>query len=328
MAISTAAAIAGSAVIGAIGSKLASNSQKKAINNATEAATENNDKSIALQREIYGNNHMTLNPYIQRGNAAGSQINALLGLGGAMQPIGGNAPITNGNQAQYGMTAPGALGGGTYTGPGSPYSTPGINGGGYNHYGVPINPAGIEASAIGYESGTNDLYVNTPNGPVPIANFSPQAQGYNPAQTGQQTAQPTGQTAEEAARSAFDIFRDSTGYQFRFDQGQNALDTSAAARGMIRSGPQMKALTEYGQGVASDEFGRYMGYLGNQQGVGLSGASALAGVGQSYANSVSNLNSQNASVLGNAAIARGNANSNMWAGLGSSFGTALGAFGK
>tara|TARA_R110002012_G_scaffold262505_1_gene444807 strand:+ start:4177 stop:5148 length:972 start_codon:yes stop_codon:yes gene_type:complete len=44
------------------------------------------------------------------------------------------------------------------------------------------------------------------------------------------------------------------GYQFRMDQGIQAIDRSAAARGRLLSGAQQKALTQYGQDVGSQEY--------------------------------------------------------------------------
>ena len=44
------------------------------------------------------------------------------------------------------------------------------------------------------------------------------------------------------------------GYQFRMEQGVEALDKSASARGRLLSGAQKKALTRYGQGVGSQEY--------------------------------------------------------------------------
>lgn len=44
------------------------------------------------------------------------------------------------------------------------------------------------------------------------------------------------------------------GYQFRMQQGQEALDSSAAARGRLLSGAQQKALTQYGQDMGSQEY--------------------------------------------------------------------------
>lgn len=54
--------------------------------------------------------------------------------------------------------------------------------------------------------------------------------------------------------SAVNLFAD-PGYQFRMEQGQKALDRSAAARGLTQSGAQLKALTDYGQGMGSQEYG-------------------------------------------------------------------------
>lgn len=125
----------------------------------------------------------------------------------------------------------------------------------------------------------------------------------------------TGQTASNALMqlfglaptdpstiSAFDKFRGSTGYQFRMNEGLGSLASNFRARGLSQSGAAIKANQRFGQNIASDEFGRYVSYLGNQQGVGLTAASALAGVGQNYANSVSANNQNSADAIGNAAL--------------------------
>ncbi|QZI87776.1 hypothetical protein PODOV050v2_p0011 [Vibrio phage 66E30.1] len=53
--------------------------------------------------------------------------------------------------------------------------------------------------------------------------------------------------------SKVDLTQD-PGYQFRMQQGVDALDASASARGRLSSGAQQKALTEYGQGMGSQEY--------------------------------------------------------------------------
>jgi hypothetical protein len=53
--------------------------------------------------------------------------------------------------------------------------------------------------------------------------------------------------------SQIDLEQD-PGYKFRMDQGVEALDKSAAARGHLLSGAQQKALTEYGQDMGSQEY--------------------------------------------------------------------------
>ena len=55
---------------------------------------------------------------------------------------------------------------------------------------------------------------------------------------------------------SFDFdFEADPGYEFRLQEGVNALDASAAARGRLRSGAQDKAIMSYGQDLASQEYG-------------------------------------------------------------------------
>lgn len=70
----------------------------------------------------------------------------------------------------------------------------------------------------------------------------------------------------------------SPGYQFRLNQGQNSIQNLLASRGGLKSGAAMKALEEYAQGTASQEFGNQVGY-----------AQGLAGIGQNAATTMSNV---------------------------------------
>lgn len=195
------------AVFSTIGSVLSAKSQNKAAGKAADVSLEVAEKNNALAREIYGKNEGYLTPFMQTGTGAGSQINALLGLGGA----------ANANQA-------------------------------------------------------------------------------------------------------FNLFKNSTGYKFRVGEGMDAINSSYAGAGTLQSGAAMKAINQYGQDMASQEFGNYMNYLGNQQGVGLAGASALAGVGQNYVNTISANNNSAGAAAANAYLAKG-AN-NPWANAFGTFGAA------
>lgn len=93
-----------------------------------------------------------------------------------------------------------------------------------------------------------------------------------------------------AGQAAFDQYKDSTGYQFRLGEGTRSVENSAAARGGLNSGATLKALTQYGQNFASNEFGNYLNQL---QGVIQPGQQALsqnAQAGQNYANQTGNNN--------------------------------------
>ncbi len=94
-------------------------------------------------------------------------------------------------------------------------------------------------------------------------NFLPNGYYY-----GQQTAQPVAQTPpapQPTAMSAFDRYRASDGYQFRQNEGMNALASNFRGRGVSQSGAADKALLRYGQDYGSNEFGKYLGYLSNQK---------------------------------------------------------------
>lgn len=107
-------------------------------------------------------------------------------------------------------------------------------------------------------------------------------------------------------QKAFDNFRNAAGYQDQFAEGTRAVTGALGNRGLLDSGAAQKALTRYGQGVANQSLGQYLGYLGNQQQVGLGAASALAGVGQNFANSISVNNNAAANAAGNAALTNAN----------------------
>lgn len=105
-----------------------------------------------------------------------------------------------------------------------------------------------------------------------------------------------------AANSAYDAYLGSTGYQSRLAEGQKQVTAVLGGKGLLDSGAAQKALLKYGQTFASNEFGNYLGALQGQQQVGLSAASAQAGVGQNYANAVSANNNASAETQANAAL--------------------------
>jgi hypothetical protein len=79
-------------------------------------------------------------------------------------------------------------------------------------------------------------------------------------------------------------YKTSPGYDFRFDEGQRAVESSAASKGMLMSGGTLKDLVRFGDGVASADFGdsfnRMMSIASGGQQAATSGAAAA----QNYAN--------------------------------------------
>lgn len=120
-----------------------------------------------------------------------------------------------------------------------------------------------------------------------------------------------------SGQAAMQNFTASPGYQFRLQEGVNALDRSAASRGMLNSGAQMKALSQYGQGLASEEYGNWLQQL---QGLNNQGFQATGQVADSR-NLLSQLLNQSYGQAGANQANAGLANGGMW---GSLAGTVLG----
>lgn len=88
------------------------------------------------------------------------------------------------------------------------------------------------------------------------------------------------------------------GYQFRLQQGQQALQNSAAARGGLLSGGTAKALADYNQNAASGEYGNVYNRALNTYGTNYNQfvndqtnrynkLAAISGIGQTTANDLS-----------------------------------------
>ena len=154
-----------------------------------------------------------------------------------------------------------------------------------------------------------------------------------------------------------DNFAEDPSYQWRFDQGQKALDRSAASKGMLLSGAQGKALQDYGQGAASQEYASwYNRLLGqNQFNFGLDQFNAQAnqqnfnqqqqlyanqygawrdaigdvqnasGQGMGATNALAGMNSQQSTVGGNALLQGGLAGANATQQGANSFASGIGS---
>lgn len=126
-----------------------------------------------------------------------------------------------------------------------------------------------------------------------------------PTETTQQVANPEFQSLQDEIASLeaeigeggepFDVTQ-IPGYQFRFDQGINALNNSLAAGGDRFSGRAMKAAQRFGQGIASQEYGQHFNRL-----------AGLAGTGQTAVGQSGTAGMQAAGNIGNAMMAGGRA---------------------
>jgi hypothetical protein len=125
---------------------------------------------------------------------------------------------------------------------------------------------------------------------------------------------PGGSQAGPSAMSQEQTIRNTPGYQFNFDQGQQAVQRNLAAKGLLNSGAAGKALTQYGQGYADNYQQQYV-----------SGLQSLAGLGQSSANSTGALGANAANQIGSNQIYGGNAAAAGYANQSNSFNQGLGS---
>lgn len=102
-----------------------------------------------------------------------------------------------------------------------------------------------------YQSGVNAL-----NAYQGMIGAGPQYQSY-----GQDTPQYQAYGQAMPEYQAFD-YQNSPGYQFQLQQGQRAIDGSAASRGGLFSGATLKAQQEYGTGLAAQDYNnQYQNHL-------------------------------------------------------------------
>jgi hypothetical protein len=118
------------------------------------------------------------------------------------------------------------------------------------------------------------------------------AQLYGIPTPGNPNPQPFGPEATAA-------FRNSPDYQFAFDEGNRAVQFSAAARGALGSGNTLRDLTTFGQGAATQNFQNYANRLMQLaqmgQGAASQGASQANQFGQFAANQIGNAGQAQAS---------------------------------
>lgn len=100
-------------------------------------------------------------------------------------------------------------------------------------------------------------------------------------------------------------------YQFRFNEGQKAIENRAAAMGKRFSGGMFNALTDYGQDYASTEFANAYNRIAGLSGTAQTAGTTLNNAGQNYATTLGNLYGNIGDANANASMAQGNAYANM-----------------
>lgn len=263
-------------------------------------------------------------PFVAPG--LGSAIGAGLGLTGTAAGVAGNALVGGGLNALSGGGVKGALTGAALGGLGSAVSgytaSKGLTGGLDPSTGVTWNSGRTLGNAVG--GGTSSLTggnsnllgsalkiggsiyedksTRKNNEKIRQQYLADQARSEAFLNPYLQTGNLASNKLSEALTTGFspgDLTQD-PGYQFRLQQGQEALNRQLAASGLSQSGAALKAAQEYGQGLADQTYNdAYQRYL--QQNQGLLSASNS---GLNAASGLADINTQTG--LGNAAILAAN----------------------
>lgn len=296
---------AGSIAAGAIGANAAGNAASTQANADLQAAqiqANTAQQGLDWQKAVYGNNLSLMAPYYLSGESSLANLDYLLGImppQGVQQPMSALSSAPNRNSSTLIDPATGL--------PRAQALNPGL--GGPNDA---IGSRGIMPNLSGNALGGN---VNGVQIPTLNTNGIPQIPGQNISLSSlvnpslgkagsllqpfnQQFVAPTSVTEQN-----------DPGFQFRLQEGDKALQASAAASGSLLSGGTLKELERYNQDYASNEYGnvysrafneyaqRYNQFqqqqtntynrLANLAGLGQTTAQQLGYMGQNAANNIS-----------------------------------------
>ena len=247
-----AVAIGGAALVGAGASIISGNKAANAQTQAANQATALQQSQDAEARRQYDINRSDLAPYRLAGTGALGKLSNAMGIGGSVS---------------------GATGGTT-------------DWGGYVR-GNPAASAAYEAqnSQRGYRGTLGDWSSNgwtMPQAQQTIEDFGQQyyaANGQGADISGYQP-QANGDFGSLDRNFTLADFNKDPGYDFRQQEGQRGVESSAAARGGILSGGALKAIARYNSNFASGEYGAAYNRFNNDQTTRFNRLSALAGTGQ------------------------------------------------
>jgi len=121
-------------------------------------------------------------------------------------------------------------------------------------------------------------------------------------------------------------FQQDPGYGFRMREGLKALDRSAAARGGLLSGNQLRGVTQFGQELGSQEYGNAFNRYQAERAARLNPLQSLAGMGQSNAATMAQQAGQFGNVLGQAEATKGNIRASSYMGTANALTGGLGQY--
>lgn len=264
-----------SAVVGTslVGAKVASDAQGRAAKkqaaaaqHATDATVQAGRESNALNWAMYQQNLANQQPYQRGGQLAYSALMSGMGLGPAVNSMGGSPGATT--QVVGGATP--------------------VTGGGFGAGAPGVSPDYGSANQAAFTTELPGI------GEVTTKNYG--ATNAELAQAGNQYA---GTFKQQFTPS--DLTMDPS-YKWRLEQGMRALESSAAARGMTGSGSNLADITNYAQGAASQEYQSAFDRFQTNQTNLFNRLAALSGTGQVAANNMGSAGQAAGQQIGNSTM--------------------------
>lgn len=321
-----------SSVVGSIFGMMGANKQAKAAEKAADAQVEAARISADTQREMFDTSVHLGRPWRTSGQNALGALNYELGLGPhpefevAPQVIGANDPnalgTTPDRQGGSGGPAPqnalaggGGFAGGAAGGRGQPVRDPRDSARQFTGYTGPLTGGRGANDPLSVPGWKREGYHAS----------SPLTQTFARQNAPQQAPQQAAPPSQPQSNFRYKGFQETPGFKHNLEQGQQAIDRSAAARGGHLSGAAVKSGMRFGQGLANQEYSNHLARLAALSGVG-GGFAASAGqnaitTGQGIANTTM----AGAAGQGNALMQAGNARASGYSALGRGIGEGINA---
>lgn len=303
------------------------------------AMLEYGDKALGLQKQIYNENKQYIQPYYQAGTTGLNELMMRLGLGGGaaggygsktaaqlrqeMMPSytsttrSGMQPIKTYKDKGY-LDERYANGLRIVTRPDGSKSVWGSSGqGGFNidKSGNPVLRHGGTGSTTGnlLETRTLSLYNMLNGGQSSTVDNSGLDAAVQKALADQAAAQTAAQQnplyGSLLKRFSMDDYQADPGYQFRLSEGNKALERAMASRGQFSSmnPAAAKALQDFGQQSASQEYGSAYDRYNMDQGNIFNRLAAITGIGQTSTGQLTGQGNQYANMATDIYTGQGNA---------------------
>lgn len=315
---------AGAAVAGVAGAAMQADAAKDAARTQAGGAAYAAD----VQRDMFDISRAQQAPFMQTGYAANDLLSRLMGLA----PTAGRTMPSNPGTGATGWQSAwdennGRLVGDTYLPPDVELVDKGK--GWYE-----VHRPGEGRVGTLRPGGANGQFVNDTNWQMPQPGATQSGESLTGAAVDPETGYaadnsglPTGFLTQLFGPEQFKAGID-PGYAWRLQQGAQGVMNQAAAGSGSLSGPALKALLEYNQGSASQEFGNAFNRFQTQQGNIFQRLTSMAGLGQNAAAGVGNQAVATGSNIGANIVGAANANAAGQIGAANAYGGALSDLGS